>query len=121
MRIRHKLWLEDEAGVLFGEGRQELLKAVAELGSLSAAAKRLDMGYRAAWGRIRASESRLGIKLLKPAASGRGLVLTPEGQKLLERFSLFEAEVSKAIETIGRRIFGQDPNFGLGQDETEKD
>ena len=121
MKIRHKLWLEEDGGLLFGEGRQELLAAVSRLGSLSAAAKRLDMSYRAAWGRVRASEKRLGIKLLAKASSGRRLVLTEAGQRLLDQYTQFEREADRAIEKIGRRIFGPSGRLDLGGDEADRD
>ena len=65
MEIKYKIWLEKDGKVIFGHGRVELLQAVEECHSLNAAAKKLNMSYRAAWGRLRASEERLGIKLIE--------------------------------------------------------
>ncbi|MBW2618675.1 MAG: LysR family transcriptional regulator [Deltaproteobacteria bacterium] len=121
MRIRHKLWLEEDGGLLFGEGRQNLLKAVAELGSLSAAARKLKMSYRAAWGRVRASERRLGIKLLQRASTGRSLVLTEAGQQLLDQYTQFEKEADRAIDKIGRKIFGSSGRLDLDGDAADRD
>jgi len=121
MEIHFKIWLEDPAGVLFGTGRHQLLRAVQELGSLSAAAKRLEMSYRAAWGRIRASEERMGIKLLEPAGKGRRLVLTPAAQNLLGRYELFEKRADAAIEAIAQDIFSKSPDGDLIPYEPEPD
>jgi len=121
MKIRHKLWLEDDGGLLFGEGRQNLLNAVNQLGSLSAAAKKLEMSYRAAWGRVRASESRLGIQLLQRAPTGRSLVLTEAGQQLLDQYTQFEKEADRAIDKIGRKIFGSSDRLDLDGDESDRD
>ena len=55
MEIKHKLWLERDGHVIFGPGREGMLKAIEECHSLSAAAKKLRMSYRAAWGRLKAS------------------------------------------------------------------
>ena len=45
--IRPRVRLGDT--VLIGPGKIELLRAVAELGSISAAARALGMGYKRAW------------------------------------------------------------------------
>ncbi|MBT8490601.1 MAG: LysR family transcriptional regulator [Deltaproteobacteria bacterium] len=65
MKIKYKIWLEKDERVLFGHGREALLKAIEECQSLNAAAKKLNMSYRAAWGRLKASEDRMGCKLVE--------------------------------------------------------
>jgi len=95
MEIRCKVWLERDGEILFGKGRAQLLRAVDEEGSLAKAAKRLNMSYRAAWGKVRASELHLGVKLVEPGTVGRhGMVLTPEGRRMLAEYErlLREAE-----------------------------
>lgn len=119
MRIRHKIWLEDTSGVLFGRGRFELLKTVDQLGSLSAAAKQMKMSYRAAWGRIRASEERLGLPLMEKAPVGRGLVLTPQARKLISLYRTFEEEIEALISKRGPQIFEADSGLNLVFNETE--
>ena len=88
--IRTKIWIEDDTGkVIFGAGRFNILKAVAEHGSLSAAAKALGMSYRAVWGKIRATEDRLGQQLLRKQTggiSGGGSELTPFANNLLKSY-----------------------------------
>jgi molybdate transport system regulatory protein len=78
MEIKHKLWLERDGHVIFGPGREGMLKAIEECHSLSAAAKKLRMSYRAAWGRLKASEERLGIKLVEMDNVKHGMHLTDE-------------------------------------------
>lgn len=95
--IRSKVWIEDEEGnVVFGLGRVKILEAVDRLGSLQAAAKELKMGYRAIWGRIRATEERLGKELLVRTIggnSGGGSQLTPFARMLLDQFNQLHQEV----------------------------
>lgn len=96
MKIRCKLWLEKDGKVLFGQGRRELLRAIADTGSLAGAAKKLDMSYRAAWGRLRASEERLGIRLLENAGQGRrAATLTPTALALLEWYEKMQARADE--------------------------
>jgi molybdate transport system regulatory protein len=100
MKIRHKIWLESEGKVIFGQGRQELFRAVEACGSLNAAAKKLGMSYRAAWGRVRASEQRLGIPLIERGTHEKGGHLTLEARKLLDRYEKMEERVNDFIEKI---------------------
>ncbi|MFZ5764506.1 MAG: winged helix-turn-helix domain-containing protein [Thermodesulfobacteriota bacterium] len=83
--VHSKIWIEDEEGhVVFGEGRYRILEAVDRLRSLQKAAVELKMSYRAVWGRIKASEERLGKALV--AREGRGSRLTPYAAQLMSRY-----------------------------------
>jgi molybdate transport system regulatory protein len=84
--IRSKIWIEDQDGkVVFGLGRFRILDAIKRHSSLQAAAKDLKMGYRALWGRIKASEERLGRPLV--VRDGRGSKLTPYALELMDQFN----------------------------------
>ncbi|WP_298496244.1 LysR family transcriptional regulator [uncultured Algibacter sp.] len=48
-KIKSRIWIESENNVLLGEGRVHLLKAIQETGSLSKAAKTLNISYKKAW------------------------------------------------------------------------
>lgn len=92
MRVRSKFWLEDDSGeAVFGEGRRKILEHIQELGSMQATAKALNMSYRGVWARIKATEERLGVKLVETSVGrgkNRGSRLTPEAQKLLKDFKI---------------------------------
>jgi len=94
MRICHKIWLECDGMVVFGKGREELLRAIDEMQSLSGAARKLGMSYRAAWGKLRASEQRLGVKLVTNSGRGKGMQLTNEARVLLDKFDTLEREMA---------------------------
>ncbi len=85
-----KVWITDETGkVIFGAGRMSLLDAIERNGSILKAAKELSMSYRSAWGRIRATEERLGEPIIEkiPGAGRRGgSRLTPRGEELLKKY-----------------------------------
>ncbi len=98
MNIRYKVWLEKDGRVLFGEGRYELLKAVSECKSLNAAAKKLNMSYRAAWGRLKASENRLGIPLVVVESQKQGMHLSTQAEALLRAFDQLHEEVGSLID-----------------------
>jgi molybdate transport system regulatory protein len=85
--LRLKVWFENEEGVLFGMGRYLLLRQVGESGSLKAAAAALGMSYRAAWGKLHASEQALGVKLIEPRGNKRdGCRLSEQGRRIRDMF-----------------------------------
>lgn len=45
MEIKYKIWIEEDGKVLFGRGRDDILKAVEDRKSLNAAVKKLEMSY----------------------------------------------------------------------------
>lgn len=99
-RIRSKIWVEDAEGkVVFGMGRYRILEAVQRLGSLQAAAQELKMSYRAIWGRISATERRLGKPLL--IREPQGSRLTPLGKTLLRQFQ----RLQRKVETESNEVY----------------
>jgi molybdate transport system regulatory protein len=113
--IHCKIWLEKDGQVFFGRGRLELLQGIMAYGSLAETARHLGMSYRAAWGRLKTSESRLGKKLTeKVPAVGRGqrLVLTPFGQALVADFLAIEARLQQVLqqqqEILDRKLTSAD-------------
>ncbi len=106
MEIKYKLWLEKDGRVIFGPGRFELFEAIEECRSLSGAAKKLKMSYRAAWGRLRASEERLGIPLVELTDNRQGMRLTEEARKLHDSFLELEKRIDRLIEEYRGRLPG---------------
>jgi len=100
MEIRHKIWLEKNGRVVFGPGRDVLFKAIDECHSLNAAAKKLGMSYRAAWGRVKASEKRLGMKLVVNETGRTGMHLTEEAKRLIRRFDQLDEKISSLLEEV---------------------
>jgi molybdate transport system regulatory protein len=95
--LRTKIWVVDPAGnVLFGMGRVKILEAIDRDGSINAAAKALKMSYRAVWGRIKATEERLGRELVvrtTGGASGGGSTLTPYARDLIREYKDFRGRI----------------------------
>lgn len=97
MEIKYKIWLEKDGRVIFGRGREELFKAIDEHRSLNAAAKKLNMSYRAAWGRIKASEKRLGIRLVETDQANKGMTLTPDAKALMSKYRQMEKDAERSF------------------------
>ncbi|MFH1215091.1 MAG: LysR family transcriptional regulator [Pseudomonadota bacterium] len=101
--IRSKVWIEDEKGnVVFGLGRYRILDAVIRHSSLQAAAKELKMSYRALWGRIKASEARLGKTLV--VREGRGSKLTPFALELMAQFKKLHVHILDDSNTVFSKL-----------------
>jgi molybdate transport system regulatory protein len=104
MEIKYKIWLEKDGKVVFGHGREELFLAIDECRSLNAAAKKLNMSYRAAWGRLKASEERLGVKLVESDTAKKGMTLTPAAKVLLDKFRQLEKDADAYLRRTSREL-----------------
>ncbi|MDD2390187.1 MAG: LysR family transcriptional regulator [Desulfobacterales bacterium] len=103
--LRIHLWLETDEGMLFGIGRVILLKKIGELGSLNKAAKKMGMSYRAAWGKIKATERELGVELITKSPDSRGFGLTPFGYQLLDDFDRWHREIESIALEKAKTVF----------------
>ena len=112
-RVRFKIWVEDDDGVILSEWRVRLLEAVEETGSLAKAAAVVGVPYRTAWERVREIEAALGETMLvseSGGATGGGSRLTPAGLDLVNRFR----QVNAGIEELVRQRFDDELRERLG-------
>lgn len=94
LRVRGSLWVDVEGQALGGHGRMALLRAVAEQGSITQAARALGISYKAAWDAIDAMNQLAAQPLVERAAGGRGggsTRLTAHGLRLVQRYEQVEA------------------------------
>jgi molybdate transport system regulatory protein len=112
--VKTKVWLVNENGqVVFGTGRLAILQAIARHGSIHAAAQELQMSYRAVWGKIRATEKRLGQNLLDRKTggiSGGGSELTPFAIGIIERFEKLQDLTRDSADELFLDLFTSTPN-----------
>ena len=97
MEIKFKIWLEKDGHALFGEGRDQLLKAIDHCHGLYGAAKQLKMSYRAAWGKIKLTEERIGKKVVE-VGKDKKMRLTEDARKLLDEFEKLEKDVNEFLQ-----------------------
>ncbi|MEN6331994.1 MAG: LysR family transcriptional regulator [Smithella sp.] len=97
MEIKYKIWIEKDGKVVFGKGRDDILKAIDEQRSLNAAAKKLEMSYRAAWGRLKASQERMGMRLVDIGVHDKSMQLTPQARAIIARFEKLEQDVEELL------------------------
>ena len=99
MQIKYKIWIEKKGRVVFGKGRDDILKAIDEQHSLNAAAKKLEMSYRAAWGRLKASEERMEMHLVEIGDKDKSMQLTQKARSIIDRFEKLEKDVEELLHT----------------------
>jgi molybdate transport system regulatory protein len=115
LEIRSKIWIErrGQGNVVLSEWRVDLLEAIDNHGSLRRAAEALDIPYRTAWERVKATEGEVGFRLLDSESGGLdggGSRLTPEARDLCRRFR----RVSNGIQEVVSRRFAAE--FGDGSE-----
>ena len=106
LRVRWRIWLERDGTPCFGDGRARLLRAVAETGSISEAARRLGMSYRNAWQHVKTMEKGFGRPLVERrvgGSSGGGCRLTADGRRLLDAYRRFRDGVDALRDDRFRR------------------
>jgi len=100
MKIRARIWFEDEEGhSLIGAGGARLLSEIDSTGSLKEAAKRAKMSYRYAFKRVDLMNERLGavVQMHHGGVEKGGARLTPLGKEVLAKYRIVEAEVERAL------------------------
>lgn len=94
MALQGNVWLTIDGQKLGGQDRVALLAAVAEHGSITAAARAVGMSYKGAWDAIEAMNNLAGEPLVERLAGGKGgggTRLTRRGAQLVENFRKIDA------------------------------
>ncbi|MFN3786181.1 MAG: winged helix-turn-helix domain-containing protein [Thiothrix sp.] len=70
--LRGRFWIESPQGTFLGQGRVALLERIRDLGSISAAARSIDMSYRQAWALVNSMNAYSHTPLVSRATGGKG-------------------------------------------------
>ena len=109
MQPRINLWIEHDGEVVLSDWRVSLLEAIAETGSISSAAARLNVPYHRAWDKLHEMEQGLDVKLVEAqvgGSGGGGAHLTSEGLDYVERFRRFQSGFKEQVERRFKESFG---------------
>ena len=85
--------------IAIGPGKIALLEAIANAGSITNAAKALDMSYRRAWLLVDTMNRSFRAPVVAAGAGGSrggGATLTPLGREVVERYRRIESTASDA-------------------------
>lgn len=108
VEIRSKIWIEVNGQPVFGNGRQDLLHAIDEHGSINRAAKEVQLSYRKALSYIQAMEERLGTALVERKTGGKdggGARLTDRARDFLKKYDELEEGVNEFVDRKFRKTF----------------
>lgn len=98
MELKWRFWFEKDGMLVLGKGGAEILRAIKEHGSISAAARSLGMSYRFVWKYLKRMESVLGSPVVEKERGGKtggGTKLTPLGESILEQYDSIEEYLKK--------------------------
>jgi molybdate transport system regulatory protein len=88
-------------GVAIGPGKADLLEAIDETASLTAAAARFEMSYKRGWTLVQELNRAFKTPLVATEKGGAGggghAKLTPLGRQVLARYRQMEADATRAI------------------------
>lgn len=116
LELQGQLWLRAGGQDLGGAARIELLKAVAERGSITQAAKAVGMSYKAAWDAIDAMNRLAGEPLVARSTGGRGggsTSLTEHGRRLVERYTQIDAAHQRFMKLLNDESIDLHKDFSL--------
>lgn len=102
MKIKSKIWIETEQGIVISEGRIQLLKLIEVTGSLNKAAKAMNISYQKAWKLVDASNKAAKEPLVETQIGGNkggGTVLTPYGKSLIATFEAIKTSCWEFLDT----------------------
>ncbi|MHA1792147.1 MAG: winged helix-turn-helix domain-containing protein [Promethearchaeota archaeon] len=119
LKINYRIWIEiseekdhdvskrkgrrkkETSRFICGKGVYSLLKAIDELGSLTAAANKVGHSYKYAWDRTQKIKNRLGEAAVEAMKGGKGgggaMKLSEVGKKILEMYEKWNEFFAKCI------------------------
>jgi molybdate transport system regulatory protein len=110
MQPELKVRVLDDKRLVFGDPEMRLLDAIARQGTLADGAAALGLSYRSAWGKLRAAEASLGMKLVETTVGGSGggsSRLTQTAERLVAQYSSFRDAVGAYALREFARCFGE--------------
>ncbi len=98
--LRPQIRIMFRKAIAMGPGKADLLQAIGETGSISAAARRMKMSYRRAWLLVDTMNQCFDGPLVETATGGNhggGARITELGQEVLRRYREMDAKASAAV------------------------
>lgn len=115
IQLHGAVWMTVGSETLGGSHRIELLRAIAEHGSITQAAQAVGMSYKAAWDAVDAMNNLAGEPLVERCAGGRGggSRLTEHGRQLAERFAQVESAHQRFVQLLSSEAIDLSHTFNL--------
>ncbi len=101
-RLKLHVRILAEEQIAFGPGKAELLEAIQRTGSISQAAKSMEMSYRRAWQLVDTMNQCFHSHLVETQTGGThggGAVVTEVGHMILKKFRAMEQHALQTLES----------------------
>ena len=98
--LKGHIWIEGSEGTFMGYGRIALLERIRDYGSITKAAKALEMSYRRAWVLIDSMNRQVSKPYVLTSAGGMkggGTLVTEEGERAIALFWEIHEEFQKFL------------------------
>ncbi len=95
-----RAWIEGKDGTFLGHGRVVLLERIREFGSISKAAKSMEMSYKHAWDLVDSMNRQAKEPLMEKISGGKGgggTKLTQAGEEAINAFWSLHARLEKFL------------------------
>jgi molybdate transport system regulatory protein len=103
--LRARIWIDLGGETYLAPGRVTLLERIAEYGSISRAAKSMEMSYRHAWLLVDDMNNKADRPLVVRASGGKGgggTSLTSAGEEAVFEFNEMQYKLQKFIKKLGK-------------------
>lgn len=107
IRPRIRVVRDDDATIVMGPGKADLLDAIHRRGSIRGASDELGMSYMRAWNLVKTMNAAFRSPLVEKLRGGSeqgGARLTERGERVLTTYREMEREAGKAIEVGWKRL-----------------
>jgi molybdate transport system regulatory protein len=112
--LRPQIRIMFRKAIAMGPGKADLLQAIGETGSISAAARRMKMSYRRAWLLVDTMNQCFNFPVVETLTGGKaggGAAVTDFGREVLQRYREMEAKatasVSKELQNFSSLLAGR--------------
>ena len=105
--FRGRVWIDGPEGTFIGYGRVVLLERIIEHGSITKAAKSMQMAYRHAWDLVASMNRQAKKPFVELATGGRGgggAWVTDAGKRAIKVFSQFHADLQAFLKREEKKL-----------------
>ena len=105
--FRGRVWIDGPEGTFIGHGRVVLLERIIECGSITKAAKSMQMAYRHAWDLVDSMNRQSKEPFVELATGGKhggGARVTATGKRAIKLFWKFHADLQKFLQQEQKKL-----------------
>ncbi len=105
--LRGRVWIDGPEGTFFGHGRAVLLERIREYGSITKAAKSMQMAYRHAWDLVDSMNRQAKEPFVELATGGKGgggARVTEAGERAIKMFWRFHEDLQTFLKREEKKL-----------------